>query len=70
MAAAIALAFAFRRMKVRTFWPYLAICGPLSWWALYLDGFHPALALVPIVPFLPHVPRSLDAFAETPRSPA
>ena len=66
MVAAVALAFAFRQMKVRTFWPYLAICGPLSWWALYLDGFHPAFALVPIVPFLPHVPRSLDAFAETP----
>jgi NhaA family Na+:H+ antiporter len=66
MAAAIALAFVFRQLKVRTFWPYLVICGPLSWWALYLDGFHPALALVPIVPFLPHVPRSLDAFTETP----
>jgi NhaA family Na+:H+ antiporter len=66
MVAAVALAFVFRQGKVRTFWPYLAICGPLSWWALYLDGFHPAFALVPIVPFLPHVPRSLDEFAETP----
>jgi NhaA family Na+:H+ antiporter len=66
MAAAVGLAFMFRQVKTRTFWPYLAICGPLAWWALYLDGFHPALALVPIVPFLPHVPRSLDAFAETP----
>ena len=66
MASAIALAFVFRQMRVRTFWPYLVICGPLSWWALYLDGFHPALALVPIVPFLPHVPRSLDAFMVTP----
>src|SRR5688572_4142150 len=66
MAAAVALAFIFRQLRVRTFWPYLAICGPLSWWALYLDGFHPALALVPIVPFLPHVPRSLDAFGDTP----
>ena len=66
MAAAVGLAFMFRQLKTRTFWPYLAICGPMSWWALYLDGFHPALALVPIVPFLPHVPRSLDAFAQTP----
>ena len=66
MAAAIALAFVFRQVKARTFWPYLVVCGPLSWWALYLDGFHPALALVPIVPFLPHVPRSLEAFTETP----
>jgi Na+:H+ antiporter, NhaA family len=66
MAAAVACAFVFRQVKVRTFWPYLVVCGPMSWWALYLDGFHPALALVPIVPFLPHVPRSLDAFADTP----
>ena len=50
MAAAVALAFVFRQMKVRTFWPYLVVCGPLWWWALYLDGFHPAFALVPIVP--------------------
>jgi osmotically-inducible protein OsmY len=41
------------------------LCGPLSWWALYLEGFHPALALVPIVPFLPHQPRSVAAFDDT-----
>ena len=28
--------------------------GALSWAGLYLGGFHPALALVPIVPFMPH----------------
>jgi NhaA family Na+:H+ antiporter len=64
MIAALALGFLFRRRKVHAFWPYLAICGPLSWTALYLDGFHPALALVPIVPFLPHAPRNLDVFAD------
>jgi NhaA family Na+:H+ antiporter len=66
MTAAIGLAFAFRRWRVPTFWPYLAICGPLSWWALYVDGFHPAFALVPIVPFFPHAPRSLDLFTDAP----
>jgi NhaA family Na+:H+ antiporter len=66
MAAAMLSAYTFRRRGVRTFWPYLAVCGPLSWAALYLDGFHPALALVPIVPFLPHSPRSLDLFADAP----
>jgi NhaA family Na+:H+ antiporter len=66
MAAAIVCAFTFRQKGVRTFWPYLAVCGPLSWWALYLDGIHPALALVPIVPFLPHSPRPLDIFTDTP----
>jgi NhaA family Na+:H+ antiporter len=68
MAAAIGLAFAFRRWKVPTFWPYLAICGPLSWWALYTGGFHPAFALVPIVPFFPHAPRGLDVFSDGPHS--
>lgn len=69
MVAALGLAFALRRWKVRTFWPYLAVCGPLSWGALYLDGLHPAFALVPIVPFLPHAPRSLALFEDTPHGP-
>jgi NhaA family Na+:H+ antiporter len=73
MVAALALAFLFRRLTIRHFWPYLAVCGPLSWLALYLDGLHPALALVPIVPFLPHKPRTVTGFddssAEPPSSP-
>ena len=28
--------------------------GGLSWAALFLGGVHPALALVPIMPFMPH----------------
>jgi NhaA family Na+:H+ antiporter len=60
MIAAVALAYAMRRFKVRSFWPYLLICGPMSWLALWLDGMHPAFALVPIVPFLRHQPRHLD----------
>ena len=39
-----------------------AIPGALSWAALYFGGFHPALALVPIVPFMPHSPRDLGLF--------
>ncbi|HET9467277.1 MAG TPA: Na+/H+ antiporter NhaA [Vicinamibacterales bacterium] len=70
MLAALALAYTLRRFKVDRFWPYLFLCGPLSWWALYLDGFHPALALVPIVPFLPHVPRGVDTFEDTPDAPS
>ena len=30
------------------------------------SGLHPAFALVPIVPFLPHEPRRLDLFADPP----
>jgi NhaA family Na+:H+ antiporter len=54
MAAAIGGAFALRRERVKSFWLYLLGPGVVSWWALFLGGVHPALALVPIVPFLPH----------------
>jgi NhaA family Na+:H+ antiporter len=64
--AALALAAAFRRLDVRAFWPYLGLCGVLSWAGFYLAGLHPALALVPLVPFLPREPRPMDLFAEPP----
>ena len=63
---ALAAAALLRRSRVRRFWPYLAGCGTLSWFAFYFAGVHPALALVPIVPFLPHEPRRLDLFADPP----
>lgn len=66
MAAAIGLAVFMHHRKVRDFWPYMALCGPLSWAALYLAGVHPALALVPIVPFLPRGPRAAEPFADPP----
>jgi NhaA family Na+:H+ antiporter len=64
MVAAIALAVALRRRRVRAFWPYVLVCGALSWLALYLEGFPPALALVPIVPFMPHKRRRLGELFE------
>ena len=66
VSAAIAAAAWLRHRKVRAFWPYLAGCGLLSWTGLQVMGFHPALALVPIVPLLPHRPRSIDVFADRP----
>src|SRR5258705_271985 len=66
MLVALGLAGAMRKMKVRAFWPYLTICGALSWIAFYREGLHPAFALVPIVPFLPHEPRRLDLLADPP----
>jgi NhaA family Na+:H+ antiporter len=54
MAAAIVIAVWLRHRRTRSFWPFLFGPGALSWSALYLGGFHPALALVPIVPFMPH----------------
>lgn len=62
MTAAIVLALWLRRRRVGNFWPYVVGPGVLSWAALYLGGFHPALALVPIVPFMPHRSRDLGLF--------
>jgi NhaA family Na+:H+ antiporter len=62
MAAAIVLALWLRRRRIRSFWPYVLGPGLLSWAALYLGGFHPALALVPIVPLMPHGPSDLGLF--------
>jgi NhaA family Na+:H+ antiporter len=64
MAVAIAGAFALRRARAKNFWLYLAGPGALSWWALYAAGVHPALALVPIVPFFPHGRRDQGLFEE------
>jgi len=64
MAAAIGLAFALRRARVRSFWPYLIAAGSASWYALFWGGLHPALALVPIVPFLPHAARDPGFFVD------
>jgi Na+:H+ antiporter, NhaA family len=57
VAGALALAFGLRRARVRRFWPYLIGPGVICWFALYWSGLHPALALVPVVPFLPHAAR-------------
>jgi NhaA family Na+:H+ antiporter len=59
---------AVMRRSVRTFWPVLLVCGTLSWLAFFWSGVHPALALLPIVPFFPHSARHLDfAAADSPR---
>jgi NhaA family Na+:H+ antiporter len=62
MTAAIFAALWLRRRRTQSFWPYVLGPGALSWAALYLGGFHPALALVPIVPFMPHSPVDLGLF--------
>jgi len=53
MAAAMGAAGVLRWNNVRSVWPYLVVGGGLSWCALIVGGVHPALALVPIVPFMP-----------------
>jgi NhaA family Na+:H+ antiporter len=62
MVAAMLLAVWLRKRGTVSFWPYVLGPGSLSWTALYFGGFHPALALVPIVPFMPHSPVDLGLF--------
>jgi Na+:H+ antiporter, NhaA family len=62
MTAALLLAVWLRRRNTRSFWPYVIGPGSLSWAALYVGGLHPALALVPVVPFMPHAARDLGLF--------
>jgi NhaA family Na+:H+ antiporter len=66
LGAAIVLAYGLRRAKVKSFWPYLASAGTVSWLAHYWSGFAPALALVPIMPFLPHAARDPGFFVDAP----
>jgi len=64
LVAAMGFAVALRRVRVRSFWPYLLGPGAVAWFALYWIGLHPALALVVIVPFLPHAPRDPGFFVD------
>ena len=66
MAAALVTAFVIRRRRTRVFWPYVAAGGGLSWAALFWGGLHPALALVPIIPFVPHAARDPGLFVDAP----
>ena len=52
-AGGMGLAYAFRRLRVDSWVPYVVIGGGASWVGLIMSHLHPALALVPIIPFLP-----------------
>jgi NhaA family Na+:H+ antiporter len=67
LGAAITIAYMLRRWRVKNFWAYALVAGSVSWTALYFGGIHPALALVPIVPFMPHAKRDLGFYAEEER---
>ena len=54
----MAVVFVLRKLRVR-WWPvYILTGGSLSWVGLAGAGVEPALALAPIVPFLPHTAHS------------
>ncbi|WP_339063496.1 Na+/H+ antiporter NhaA [Tepidibacillus marianensis] len=58
------IAWILRKMKVNKYWPYILLGGILSWYGLYKAHIHPALALVFIIPFLPHAAHEEDHLFE------
>jgi Na+:H+ antiporter, NhaA family len=64
LVGAMAVAAGLRQMRVLSFWPYLLTAGSVSWIGLYWSGLHPALALVPVMPFMPHAARDPGFFVD------
>ena len=52
--AGMAAVYLFKKRRVKSYWPYILAGGGLSWAGLFNAHLHPALALVFIIPFLPH----------------
>lgn len=57
-------AYFLRRLKIMSYWPYLLGGGVASWVGLHRAHLHPALALVFIIPFLPHRRRETKLLFE------
>ncbi len=64
LAGAIIMALGLRWWRVVNFWPYVIGPGVVAWLACFWSGLHPALALMPIMPFLPHAPRDPGFFVD------
>ncbi|WP_158222515.1 Na+/H+ antiporter NhaA [Rhodopirellula sp. MGV] len=62
-AAAMATAWLLSKLKVHSHWFYILGPGIASWFSFYQANIHPALGLVPIIPFLPHAASDLGIFA-------
>jgi NhaA family Na+:H+ antiporter len=69
IAAALAVALALRKSGVRSFWPYVLLCGPMAWFGCYWSGLQPALSPLLVVPFLLHTPRDLSLFEDAASGP-
>lgn len=65
LALALVICEVMRRAGVNSYWPYIIIGGTLSWFGLHNTGVHASLALVPIVPFMPHAERDRGLFVES-----
>jgi Na+:H+ antiporter, NhaA family len=63
-AGAVVLGMILQRLGCRSFWIYLLGPGILSWIGCAWAGLHPALALLPVVPTLPHAHSDLGIFMD------
>jgi Na+:H+ antiporter, NhaA family len=61
----MAIAYGLRKKDVQSWIPYVAIGGTVSWIGLMFAHLHPALALVPIIPFLPGPKMDTGLFIQT-----
>jgi NhaA family Na+:H+ antiporter len=68
LGAALLAAWWLRRLGTTSFWAYALGAGTISWFAFYRGGLHPALALVPIIAFMPHAARDRGLFVESKRA--
>jgi Na+:H+ antiporter, NhaA family len=59
------IAYLLKRSGVKNFWAYIAVPGVLSWIGLFMAHLHPALALVSVVPFMPHAKRDTGLYENT-----
>jgi len=62
--AGMLIAYALRTQRIRSYWPYILMGGIFSWAGLFKAHLHPALALVFIIPFLPHAMVETKHFFE------
>ncbi|MCB0328705.1 MAG: Na+/H+ antiporter NhaA [Bdellovibrionales bacterium] len=62
--AGAAACYGMRRAGIQNFWYYVVVGGAMSWSGLYFAHLHPALALVPIIPFMPSSGHDEGLFAE------
>jgi NhaA family Na+:H+ antiporter len=69
IACGLIVSVVLRGAETRTIWWGVVISGTMLWWGFWWAGLHPALSLVPIVPFLPRSPRGLNLFADPPHGP-
>jgi NhaA family Na+:H+ antiporter len=61
---ACAIAWLLRVRGLRSFWPYVLVAGSIAWTGFYMGGLHPALALVPVLPFVPHAARDAGLYVD------